>query len=52
MRGYCTLDSGIDVGQEINVGSGKCGKKNKHRALNKLLSTNIFKKVLSPYLIR
>ena len=32
-----TLDSGIDVGQGINVGSGKFGKKNKRRALNKYL---------------
>ena len=30
-----TLDSGIDVGQGINVGHGKFDKKNKHRALNK-----------------
>ena len=30
-----TLDSGIDVGQEINVGHEKFDKKNKHRALNK-----------------
>ena len=30
-----TLESGIDVGQEINVGPGKFGKKNKRRALNK-----------------
>ena len=30
-----TLDSGKDVGQEINVGPGKFVKKNKHRALNK-----------------
>ena len=29
-----TLESGIDVGQGINVGPGKLGKKNKHRALN------------------
>ena len=31
-----TLDSGIDVGQVINVGPGTFGKKNKHsyRALN------------------
>jgi hypothetical protein len=29
-----TLESGIDVGQEINVGPGKLGKKNKRRALN------------------
>ena len=29
-----TLDSGIDVGQGINVGPGKFGKKNKCRALN------------------
>ena len=30
-----TLESGIDVGQGINVGHGKFDKKNKHRALNK-----------------
>ena len=30
-----TLESGIDVGQEINVGPGKFDKKNNHRALNK-----------------
>ena len=29
-----TLASGIDLGQEINVGPGKFGKKNKRRALN------------------
>ncbi len=29
-----TLESGIDVGQPINVGPGIFGKKNKHRALN------------------
>ncbi len=29
-----TLESGIDVGQLINVGPGKFGKNNKHRALN------------------
>ena len=29
-----TLESGIDVGQGINVGPGKLGKKNKRRALN------------------
>ena len=29
-----TLAPGIDVGQGINVGSGKFGKKNKRRALN------------------
>ena len=29
-----TLKSGIDVGQGINVGPGKFGKKNKHRVLN------------------
>ena len=29
-----TLESGIDVGQLINVGPGKFGKKNKRRALN------------------
>ena len=28
-----TLDSGIDVGQGINVGTGIFFKKNKHRAL-------------------
>ena len=31
---YVTLVSGIDVGQGINVGPGKFGKKNKRRALN------------------
>ena len=31
-----TLESGINVGQGINVGPGKFAKKNKqHRALNK-----------------
>ena len=29
-----TLDFGIDVGQEINVGPGKFGKKNKCRVLS------------------
>ena len=29
-----TLESGIDVGELINVGPGKFGKKNKRRALN------------------
>ena len=32
-----TLDSGIDVGQGINIGPGKFGKKNKHRALSLVL---------------
>ena len=27
-----TLESGIDVGQLINIGPGQFGKKNKHRA--------------------
>ena len=30
-----TLESGIDVGQGINVGPGKFVKKNKHKAMNK-----------------
>ena len=30
-----TLESGIDVGQGINVGPRKFAKKNKRRALNK-----------------
>ena len=30
-----SLDSGIDIGQVINVGPGKLGKKNRLRALNK-----------------
>ena len=30
-----TLESGIDVGQGINVGPGKFVKKYNHRALNK-----------------
>ena len=29
-----TQNSGIDIGQEINVGPGKFGKNNKRRALN------------------
>ena len=29
-----TLESGIDVGQGINVGPGKFGEKNKYTALN------------------
>ena len=45
-----TLDSGIDIGQGINVGPGKLGKKNKRMAFNKYL--HIHKKVLSPSLIR
>ena len=32
---YSLLESGIDVGQGINVGPGKFVKKNKRRALNK-----------------
>ena len=32
-----SLDSGIDVGQGINVGPGKFVKKNKRRALNTLV---------------
>ena len=33
---YCTtLESGIDVGQGINVGHGKIGKNNKRRPCNK-----------------
>ena len=31
----CTLESGIDVGQGINVGPEKFDKNNKHGALNK-----------------
>ena len=42
--------SRIDIGQEINVGSGKFGKNNKHRALNNYL--HIQKIVLLPSLIR
>jgi hypothetical protein len=30
-----TLELGLDVGKEINIGPGKFGKNNKHRALNK-----------------
>ena len=30
-----TLESGIDVGQKINVRPGKLGKNNKRMALNK-----------------
>ena len=35
-----TLDSGIDVGQRINVGPGNFGKNNKRRALNKCRAWN------------
>ena len=31
----CTLESGIDVGQGINVGPGKLDRNNKRRVLNK-----------------
>ena len=34
VRLLITLESRIDVGQGINVGPGKFGKKNKRRALN------------------
>ena len=35
---HATLESGIDVGQGMNVGPGKFGKKNKGRALNNHLN--------------
>ena len=35
-----TLESGIDVGQGINVGPGKFVKKNKHRAFDKEMIQN------------
>ena len=35
---HSTLASGIDVGQGINIGSGKFVKKNKRRALNKRMA--------------
>ena len=38
-----TLESGIEVGQGINVRPGKFGKNNKRRALNKRRSTTIYK---------
>ena len=38
-----TLDSGIDVGQEINVGHRKFGKNDKYRALNKKGRTTTIK---------
>ena len=41
---YFTLDSGIDVGQEINIGTGKFGKNNKRRALNKRRTLKIWQK--------
>jgi hypothetical protein len=31
MKNSIAQDSGIDVGQGINLGPGKFGKKNKHR---------------------
>ena len=39
-----TLDSGIDVGQKINVGPGKFGKNNNRRALNKRRAWKFFQK--------
>ena len=39
-----TLDSGIDVGQEMNVGHGKFDKKNKHGAFNKRRAWKIWQK--------
>jgi hypothetical protein len=46
---YCliwllTLESVIDVGQEISVGPGRFGKKNKRRNLNKRSAWKIWKK--------
>ena len=41
---YSTLESWIDVGQGINVGSVKIVKKNKHRALNKHRACKIWQK--------
>ena len=31
---FTILESGIDVGQEINIGPGKFDKKNKHKKIN------------------
>ena len=39
-----TLESGIDVGQLINVGPGKFDKKNKHRVLNECRAWEIWQK--------
>ena len=39
-----TLESGIDVGQGLNVGPGTFGKNNKHRALNKRRDIIFFQK--------
>ena len=41
-----TLESGIDVGQGINVGRGKFGKKNNRRAGKNLIlgESNMLKK--------
>jgi hypothetical protein len=39
-----TLESGIDLGQGINVGPGKFDKNNKRRALNKHRAWKISKK--------
>ena len=36
-----TLDSGLDVGQKINVGPGKFGNKNKCRALNNFRASKL-----------
>jgi hypothetical protein len=44
-----TLESGIDVGQGINGGSGKFYKKNKCRALNKRRAWKICQKGLNKH---
>ena len=43
---WCILESGIDLGQGINVGSGKFDKNNKHMALNKRRAWEIWQKYL------
>ena len=40
-----TLDSGIDIEQEINIGPGKFVKKNKRRALNNHRVWKIWQKI-------
>jgi hypothetical protein len=46
LNSYFTLESGIDVGQGINVGPGNFGKNNKCRALNKHRAWNKMCKLL------
>ena len=45
VNGTTTLASGIDVGQGINGGPGKFGRKNKRRALNTSYVFSLFRRL-------